>query len=93
MWAFYWLTLLGQHSGIGRMTPIIAALVFLPVAPSLALGLGLGLDWLLQGVGYLTYPGGDGYMLWTVEFLACLPVVLLLTAICRHAARPTPHAA
>jgi hypothetical protein len=32
--------------------------------------LGIGIDWLLQGVGYLTYPGGDGYPLWTAEFLA-----------------------
>lgn len=82
--AFYWSTLLGQHSGIGRLTPILAGVVFLPVAPALALGLGI--DWLLQGVGYLTYPGGDGYTLWTVELLGCLPVVLLLSAACRHAA-------
>jgi hypothetical protein len=84
LWAFYWLTLLGQHSGIGRMTPVIAALVFLPVAPSLALGIGI--DWLLLGVGYLTYPGGDGYPLWTAEFLACLPVVVLAVGVYRHAA-------
>jgi hypothetical protein len=84
MWAFYWLTLLGQHSGIGRLTPVIAALVFLPLAPSLALGIGI--DWLLQGVGYLTYPGGDSYPLWTAEFLACLPVVLLAVGVYRHAA-------
>jgi hypothetical protein len=84
MWAFYWLTLLGQHSGIGRLTPVIAALVFLPLAPSLALGIGI--DWLLKGVGYLTYPGGDGYPLWTVEFLACLPVVLLAVGVYRHGA-------
>ena len=84
MWAFYWLTLLGQHSGIGRMTPVIAALLFLPVAPSLALGIGI--EWLLQGVGYLTYPGGDGCPLWTAEFLACVPVVLVPVGVNRHAA-------
>ncbi|MGH2857001.1 MAG: hypothetical protein ACRDMJ_05900 [Solirubrobacteraceae bacterium] len=83
--AFYWSTLLGQHSGIGRLTPILAAAVLLPAAPALALGLGI--EWLLQGIGYLTYPGGDGYTLWTVEFLACLPVVLLLSAACRQAAK------
>jgi hypothetical protein len=66
------------------MTPVIAALLFLPVAPSLALGIGI--DWLLQGVGYLTYPGGDGYPLWTAEFLACVPVVLVAVGVYRHAA-------
>lgn len=83
MWAFYWLTLLGQHSGIGMMTPVITALIFLPIAPSLALGLGI--DWLLQGVGYLT-AGGDYYPLLTGEFLACLPVVVLAVGVYRHAA-------
>lgn len=87
MWTFYWLTLLGQHSGIGKMTPAIASLALLPIAPSLALGLGI--DWLLQGVRYLTYPGGDHFPLWTVEFLACLPAALLLTAACRHTPRLT----
>lgn len=88
--AFYWSTLLGQHSGIGKLTPILAAIALLPVAPALALGLGI--DWLLQGVGYLTYPSGDGYPLWTVELLACLPVVLLFSAACRHAAKPPASA-
>lgn len=87
MWAFYWLTLLGQHSGVGKLTPVIAAVALLPFAPSMALGLGI--DWLLMGVGYLTYPGGDGFPLWTVELLACLPVVLLLTAGFRLATKPT----
>jgi hypothetical protein len=89
MWAFYWLTLLGQHSGVGKLTPVVAAVVLLPVAPSMALGLGI--DWLLMGVGYLTYPGGDGFPLWTVELLACLPIVLLLTAACRLATKPTAN--
>ena len=84
MWAFYWLTLLGQHSGVGRMTPVVAALVLLPLAPSLALGIGI--DWLLQGISYLTYPGGDGFPLWTAEFLACLPVIVLAVGVYRHAA-------
>ena len=69
------------------MTPVIAALLFLPVAPSLALGIGI--DWLMQGVGYLTYPGGDGYPLRTAEFLACVPVVpvvLVAVGVYRHAA-------
>jgi hypothetical protein len=90
MWAFYWLTLLGQHSGVGKLTPIVAAIVLLPFAPAMALGLGI--DWLLMGIGYLIYPGGDGFPLWTVELLACLPVVLLLTAVCRRASRPPAHA-
>jgi dihydrofolate reductase len=25
------------------------------------------------GSGYITYPGGDGYPLWTAEFLTCVP--------------------
>lgn len=90
MWAFYWLTLLGQHSGIGRLTPVIAALIFLPVAPSLALGIGI--DWLLKGIGYLAYPSGDGHPLWTVEFLACLPVIILAAGVYRPAAAyAAPH--
>ena len=83
--AFYWSTLLGQHSGIGMLTPILAAIVLLPAAPALVLGLGI--DWLLLGLGYLTYPGGDGFPGRTVELLACLPAVLLLCAAWRHAAR------
>ena len=90
MWAFYWLTLLGQHSGIGRMTPVLAALLLLPLAPSLALGLGI--DWLLNGVWYLTYPGGDGYPLWTTEFLACLPILVLAFGIYRNAATSVTQA-
>jgi hypothetical protein len=89
MWAVYWLTLLGQHSGIGKLTPVVAAVVLLPIAPSMALGLGI--DWLLMGVSYLTYPGGDSFPLWTVELLACLPVVLLLTAACRKVTKPRSH--
>jgi hypothetical protein len=89
-WAFYWSTLIGQHSGTGKLTPVVASLILLPVAPALALGIGI--DWLLQGVGYLAYPGGDAWALWTIELLACLPVVLLLTVVWRHAAR-RPHRA
>lgn len=85
-YAFYWLTLLGQHSGVGHMTPVIASAILLPLAPSLALGLGI--DWLLQGFAELSYAGGY-YTGLTAEFLACLPVVLILTAVYRRRARLT----
>ena len=83
--AFYWLTLLGQHSGVGRMTPVIAMLVFLPVAPSLALGLGI--DWLLQGLFYFAdFGGGVPVPPVAWEFLGCLPVVLIAVGLYRRVA-------
>jgi hypothetical protein len=88
VWLLYQVTLLGQLSGVGRTTPILAALLLLPWAPSLALGTAI--TWALTGIYYLNLyqivPSAPHLLVEALELLAGVPLTLIIASIGRRAA-------
>jgi hypothetical protein len=87
----YQVTLLGQLSGVGQVTPVLATLVLLPWAPALALGMAL--DGGLSAIYYLNLHhivGNDPHLLVeAAEFAAGIPIVILALTIARRTTRST----
>ncbi len=89
VWLIYQVTLLGQLSGVGKVTPVLAALVFLPWAPSLALGTAI--TWALTAIYYLNLYQSVPFfaphlLVEAIEFLAGVPLALTVVWITRRAA-------
>lgn len=88
VWLLYQLTLLGQLSGVGKTTPVLAAILVLPWAPSLALGTAI--TWALTALYYLNLyqiaPRDPHFLLEAIELLICVPLALIVTTIARTAA-------
>jgi hypothetical protein len=89
VWMIYQVTLLGQLSGVGRLTPVLAALVLLPWAPSLALGAAT--TWALTAIFYLsmyqTVPNLPHLLVEAIELMALVPLALTVAWTTRRAAR------
>jgi len=89
VWMLYQVTLLGQLSGVGRITPVLAALVLLPWAPSLALGTAI--TWALTAIYYFslyqTVPTFPHLLVEAIELMAGVPVALTVAWTTRRAAR------
>jgi hypothetical protein len=86
VWALFWYTELGQQSGVGYLTPVLATLVILPLAPALALGTAVA--WSFMAAVYLPIPYGPATRL-GVELLICAPLALVLLVLSRRALRRT----
>jgi hypothetical protein len=88
VWLVYWVTLLGQQSGVGKMTPVLAALLLLPWAPSLALGTAI--TWALTAIYYFSVyhilPTVPHLLVEAIELLAGIPLALIVASIARTAA-------
>jgi hypothetical protein len=87
VWLIYQVTLLGQLSGVGKTTPVLAALVLLPWAPSLALGTAI--TWALTAIYYVDLYQGAPFLashllVEAIELLACVPLALIAGAIARR---------
>ncbi|HEX3802736.1 MAG TPA: hypothetical protein VHV75_07865 [Solirubrobacteraceae bacterium] len=89
VWLVYQVTLLGQQSGVGKITPVLAALVLLPWAPALALGTAL--DWGLTAIYYLNLhhiaQSDPHFVVEAVEFGVGIPVAMLVVSLARRAAK------
>jgi hypothetical protein len=87
VWLLYQVTLLGQLSGVGKITPVLAALMLLPWAPSLALGTAIA--WASTAVYYLStyqqlnYPH---FLVESIELSIGVPIALLILSIARRTA-------
>lgn len=86
VWAIFQYTELGQQSGVGYLTPVLATLAFLPAAPAFALATALG--WSLMAAWYLPIGDGDTTRL-AVELLSCTPVALIFLVVSGRALRRT----
>jgi hypothetical protein len=88
VWLAYQVTLLGQLSGVGRITPVLAALVLLPWAPSLTLGIAV--SWALTAIYYLNVaqivPSDPHLVVVAIEFLVGVPLSLIAAYFTRRAA-------
>jgi hypothetical protein len=88
VWLLYQVTLLGQQSGVGKTTPFLAALLLLPWAPSLALGIAI--TWSLTAIYYLNLyqmvPTLPHLLVQAIELLAAVPLALIVGSITRRAA-------
>ena len=88
VWLLYLVTLLGQQSGVGTTTPVLAALLLLPWAPSLALGTAI--TWGLTAIDffrlYAIVPSAPHLLVDAIELLAGVPLALLVAAVARTAA-------
>jgi hypothetical protein len=88
VWLLYQVTLLGQQSGVGRITPCFAALLLLPWAPSLALGTAI--TWALTAIYYFNLyqivPTAPHLLTEAIELLAGVPLALIVASITRRAA-------
>lgn len=89
VWMLYQVTLLGQLSGVGQVTPVLAALVLLPWAPSLALGTAI--TWALTAIYYFSLyqavPTFPHVLVEAIELMACVPLALTVAWTTRRAAR------
>lgn len=79
----------GQHPGsshpleaLAAISPALAAIVFLPIAPAFAVGTALA--WSLEGLRVLII-GLDRPLLLLLAMLSCAPVALALTRVARRA--------
>lgn len=79
IWAAFELTLLGAHSGVGRVAPVLVILLLSPFEPALVLGTALSWTILVS-----VYVAPNGPSLTIVELLCCAPAALLLVALCRR---------
>jgi hypothetical protein len=84
VWAIFQYTELGAHSGVGYLTPVLATLVLLPLAPGLALGTALA--WSAMAANYLPIGLSETTRL-AIELLSCTPLALILLTLSRRAAR------
>jgi hypothetical protein len=92
VWLIYQVTLLGQLSGVGKITPVLAALMLLPWAPSLALGTAI--SWALTAIYYLdryqSVPFFAPHLLVeAIELLVGVPLALAVLWMTRRAATRT----
>jgi hypothetical protein len=87
VWLLYQVTLLGQLSGVGKTTPMLAALLLLPWAPSLALGTAI--TWALTAIYYLNIyqiePSAPHLLVEAIELLAGVPLTLIIASMGRRA--------
>ncbi|HEX4019112.1 MAG TPA: hypothetical protein VHX15_20420 [Frankiaceae bacterium] len=85
-WLLYQLTLLGEQSGVGKITPVLTVLALLPWAPALAVGLAL--DWGLTAIYYLNLHSialNDPHLLVeAAEFAIGIPLALLIASVGRR---------
>jgi hypothetical protein len=86
VWALFWYTELGRLSGVGYVTPVLATLVVLPIAPAFALGTAAA--WSLLSAWYLSIPYGPSIRL-GFELLSCAPLAVVLLILSRRALRRT----
>ena len=86
VWAIFQYTELGQQSGVGYLTPVLATLIFLPIQPALALGTAVA--WSLMAAWYLPIGVGDTTRL-AIELLSCTPLALTVSALSARALRRT----
>lgn len=86
VWALFGYTELGQQSGIGYITPVLATLVFVPIQPALALGTAVA--WSLMAAWYLAIPMGEATRL-GIELLISTPLALVLAVATAHIVRRT----
>lgn len=86
VWALFRYTELGAHSGVGYVTPVLATLVLLPLAPGLALGTALA--WTAMAANYLPIGLSQTTRL-AIELLSCTPLALILLTLSRRAVRRT----
>jgi hypothetical protein len=86
VWAIFSYTELGQHSGVGYLTPVLATLIFLPLQPALALGTAVA--WSLMAAWYLPLGVSETTRL-AVELLSCTPLALILVVLSGRALRRT----
>jgi hypothetical protein len=91
VWLVYQVTLLGQLSGIGKITPVVAVLALLPWAPALALGTAL--DWGLTAIFYLNSyeatANATHLLVEACEFALGIPLAIILVWITRRATART----
>ncbi len=81
VWAVFVYTELGQQSGAGYLTPVLATVVLLPIQPAVALGTALSgslmAPWYLSvGITQTTRLG--------VALVSCLLLELILFALCQR---------
>jgi hypothetical protein len=86
VWAIFQYTELGQQSGIGYLTPVLATLIFVPIAPAFALATAVA--WSLMAAWYLPIGVADTTRL-AVELLSCTPLALIVVVLSGRALRRT----
>jgi hypothetical protein len=84
--AIFWYTELGQQSGVGYLTPVLATLVVLPIQPAFALGTAVA--WSLMAAWYLPIPVAQSTRL-AIELLGCTSLALMLLVLSTRALRRT----
>lgn len=88
VFAFFAVTSIGYQSGVAYIAPVVVTICFLPFNPSFAMGTVL--VWSALAARQLALFGGTGRgLLLSVALLACTPIAVIASSVCRRATRRT----